>query len=73
VIDLPGNANAWSAVRSGSSMLLTKGNDSAAIPIGTTGTDLAFDNATRALLFANGQFKIGTQAIEGSTPATLMG
>jgi hypothetical protein len=73
VIDLPGNANAWSAVRSGSSMLLTKGNDSAVIPIGTTGTDLAFDNATRALSFANGQFKIGAQAIEGSTPATLMG
>ncbi len=73
VIDLPGNASAWSAVRSGSSMLLTKGNDSAVIPIGTTGTDLAFDNATRALLFANGQFKIGSQVIEGSTPATLMG
>ena len=73
VIDLPGNASAWSAVRSGSSMFLTKGNDSASIPIGTVGTDLAFDNATRALLFANGQFKIGTQAIEGSTAATLMG
>lgn len=73
VINLPGNANAWSAVRSGSSMLLTKGNDSASIPIGTAGTDIAFDNATRALIFASGQFKIGTQVIDGSAPATLMG
>jgi hypothetical protein len=73
VIDLPGNANAWSAVRSGSSMLLTKGSDSASIPIGTVGTDIAFDNATRALIFVGGQFKIGTQVIEGSAPATLMG
>ena len=73
VIDLPGKTGAWSAVRSGSSMLLTKGSDSASIPIGTTGTDLAFDDATHVLVFAGGQFKIGTQVIEGSAPATLMG
>lgn len=73
VIDLPGNANTWYAVRSGSSMLLTKDSDSASIPIGTAGTDIAFDNATRALVFAGGQFKIGAQAIEGSTPAVLIG
>ena len=73
VIDLPGNAKAWSAVRSGSSMLLTKGSDSASIPIGTTGADLAFDDVTRTLLFASGQFKIGTQVIEGSFPITLFG
>ena len=73
VIDLPGNAKAWSAVRSGSSMLLTKGSDSASIPIGTTGADLAFDDVTRTLLFASGQFKIGTQVIEGSSSITLFG
>ncbi|MFM8498412.1 MAG: hypothetical protein ACKOAN_00150, partial [Chakrabartia sp.] len=60
-------------VRSGSSMLFTKGNDSAVIPIGTTGTDLAFDNATRALIFASGQFKVGSQVIEGTSPMVLMG
>lgn len=73
VIDLPGNANTWSALRSGSSMLLTKGNDSVSIPIGTAGTDLAFDNAARALIFIGGQFKIGNQLIEGSSPLALIG
>lgn len=64
---------AWSAVRCGSSMLLTTGSDSASIPIGTTGADLAFDDVTRALLFSAGQFKIGAQVIEGSSPITLFG
>ena len=48
-------------------------NQGASIPIGTAGTDIAFDNATRALIFASGQFKVGSQVIEGTAPATLMG
>ena len=73
IIDLPGSSGAWTAVRSGSSMLLAKGSDTASIPIGTVGTDLAFDNDIRALIYLSGQFKIGTQVIEGSSPATLLG
>ncbi|OYU74043.1 MAG: hypothetical protein CFE32_19070 [Alphaproteobacteria bacterium PA3] len=73
VIDLPGSAAAWTALRSGSSMLLAKGTDTASIPIGTVGTDIAFDNDARMLIFVSGQFKIGAQIIEGSSPAALFG
>ncbi len=72
-IRFQGPAHAWAAVRSGSSMLFSKGSDSVSIPIGTSGTDLFFDAAARTLIFANGEFKIGAQVIAGSTPATLMG
>ena len=73
IIDLPGSSGAWSAIRSGSSMLLAKGSDTASIPIGTVGTELAFDNEARTLIYASGQFKIGAQMIEGGSPTILFG
>ena len=36
-------------------------------------TDIAFDNDARMLIFVSGQFKIGAQIIEGSSPAALFG
>lgn len=73
IIDLPGSSGAWSAIRSGSSMLLAKGSDTASIPIGTVGTELAFDNEARTLIYASGQLKIGAQMIEGGSPTILFG
>jgi Ca2+-binding RTX toxin-like protein len=73
VIDLPGNPNNWAATRSGSSMVFTQDLDNIVIPLGTTGTDIAFDNDTRSLVYAGGQFKIGAQSIEGNGPTTLLG
>lgn len=73
IIDLPGSAAAWTAVRSGSSMLLAKGTDTASVPIGTVGSEILIDNESRTLIYTSGQFKIGAQVIEGSSPATLLG
>lgn len=73
IIDLPGSSGAWTAVRSGSSMLLAKGTDTASVPIGTVGSEILIDNESRTLIYTSGQFKIGAQVIEGSSPATLLG
>ncbi len=73
VIDLPGSSGLWSASRFGSIMRFSKGVDTISIPMGVMGTDIAFDNVTRALIYDGGQFKIGAQIIEGNSPAGLLG
>ena len=73
IIDLPGNTGSWTATRSGSSMVFNKGSDNITLPIGTTGTTIAFDNSSRSLVYANGQFTIGSQIIESAGATTLFG
>ena len=73
MIHLSGGPNSWAVTRAGSSMIFTKGGDNVLVPIGTLGIDITFDNVPRALIYIGGQFKIGTQIIEGGTPVTLMG
>ena len=72
IIDLPGRLSSFSAVRSGSSAVLTNGKDNISIPVGTFGADLLFDDASLVLVYSNGSFQIGNQIL-GSTSAVLIG
>lgn len=71
-ITLAGKLTSYSAKVSGSSMLLTSGNNSYSLPIGTTGTTLVFDDAFRTLLYSSGQYKIGNQVFEAGTASLLI-
>ena len=66
-INVPGLAKDYLATRSGSSVILTKGADEYRIPIGTKGMDIAFGDDVRTLIFANGAFMLGTQAVTTNT------
>ena len=66
-INVPGLAKDYLATRSGSSVILTKGADEYRIPIGTKGMDIAFGDDVRTLVFANGAFMLGTQAVTTNT------
>jgi hypothetical protein len=63
IIILDKDAASYSAVRSGSSILLTATNETLNIPVGTAGLTLRFTDGDRTMLFAGGAFKIGDQAI----------
>ena len=73
-INLAGNASTWTAVRSGSSIVLTStAGGSVTIPVGTSGASVVFADApARSLSFntALGQIELGTQAV-GFTAATV--
>ena len=71
-IVFPGKITDYTAKVSGSSMMVANGSGSYVVPVGTTGVDLAFDNATKTMLYANGQFKIGLQAIEAGNLVGLI-
>jgi VCBS repeat-containing protein len=63
IIILDKDAASYSAVRSGSSILLTATDETLSIPVGTVGLTLRFTDGDRTMLFAGGAFKIGDQAI----------
>ena len=63
IIILDKDAASYSAVRSGSSILLTATNETLSIPVGTAGLTLRFTDGDRTMLFTGGAFKIGDQAI----------
>ena len=71
-ITLPGKINSYAAKASGSSMQLSAGSSSYLVPVGTTGATLVFDDAFRTLLYADGQFKIGAQIIDGVAASPLI-
>ncbi len=71
-ITLPGKINSYAAKASGSSMQLSAGSSSYLVPVGTTGATLVFDDAFRTLLYADGQFKIGGQIIDGVAASPLI-
>lgn len=66
-INLPGSAGGYTATRAGSTLVLANGSNDYRIPIGTKGMDLAFGDDVRTLVFANGTFMLGTQAITSNT------
>ena len=70
IIILDKDAGSYSAVRSGSSILLTTTNETLNIPVGTAGLTLRFTDGDRSMLFASGAFKIGDQTI--GTAATAL-
>jgi len=73
VIDLPGNASAYTIVRVGSSANLAHGDAVYTIPVGTAGMSLVFDDGTRSLVFdaVSGSMKIGAQSF-GTTAAVTI-
>ena len=66
-INLPGSAGSYTATRAGSTIVLTNGSNDYRIPIGTKGMDLAFGDDVRNLVFTNGAFMLGSQAITSNT------
>lgn len=56
-------AGAFTAVRSGSSVILTGAEGSVRIPVGTAGMTLDFDGDARTLVFVAGEVRIDDQAI----------
>jgi hypothetical protein len=71
VIVLSQDASAYTAIRLGSSMLLTSDDESLTIPVGLVGLTLRFADGDRVLVFEEGEFRIGDQVITGDTPAQL--
>lgn len=72
-ISLGGNAGAYTAVRSGSSVVLTDASGgSVTIPVSTTGQSITFGDATRTLVYntTTGNVELGGQAIT-TTAGTL--
>lgn len=67
-IDLPGNAEDYTATRTGSGVTLTStvNNVTIFLPVGTAPNTLVFDNATRQISFQGtpAQLVIGTQVID---------
>ncbi len=70
VIILDKDVGSYSAVRSGSSIVISTANQTLTIPIGTAATTLRFTDADRAMLFSGGAFKVGDQII-GTTATPL--
>ena len=66
-INLPGSAGSYTATRAGSTIVLTNGSNDYRIPIGTKGMDLAFGDDVRSMVYANGAFMLGSQAITSNT------
>jgi hypothetical protein len=66
------SAESYSAQRSGSSILIKDGSSTISIPVGTVGLTADFNGDKKALLFANGDFKVGADAIPTTvwTPLT---
>jgi S-layer protein len=72
-VSLGGNAGSYTAVRSGSSIVLTDAaGGSVTIPVSTTGQSIAFGDATRTLVYntTSGNVELGGQAIT-TTAATV--
>ena len=66
VITLAGNASSYSAVRSGSSVVLTDASGgSITVPVGTVGATIAFADASRSLVFdtLSSSIKLGSDSI----------
>lgn len=70
-IIIDGEAQSFDAQRAGSSVRLTKGDQSLTIPVGTAGLTLRFADGDRSLIFEGNAFKIGGQSIE-ATKASLL-
>jgi hypothetical protein len=71
VVILPNQADAYTATRVGSSVLLVGADQSLTIPVGTRGLTLRFADVERDLLFTSGAVKIGDQSIGTvATPLT---
>lgn len=66
VIVLPNQAHTYSAVRSGSSVLLSGLDQLLTIPVGIQALTLRFADSEQNLLFANGAVRIGQQVIGGT-------
>ncbi|WP_326523115.1 M10 family metallopeptidase C-terminal domain-containing protein [Sphingomonas sp.] len=64
-IDLSGDAATYSAVRNGSTIVLTSGSERVTIPVGVTGATIRFDDAERVLVFdtATQTMRLGGQAV----------
>lgn len=69
IIVLPKNASAYTALRSGSSVILSDGDTEILLPVGVQSTKLQFADGDRDLLFNSG-ILIGAQTI-GASAATL--
>ena len=54
------------ATRSGSSIVMTAGAREYVIPVGVSGLPIQFADGDRSVIYADGEFKIGAQAITGS-------
>ena len=63
---LPGNAGTYSAVLSGSLVVISGAGTSVAIPVGTAGIAVQFADSTRTLEIQGGQVVLGTQQITSS-------
>lgn len=76
-IILDKDAANYSAMRSGSSVIVSSGGQSLSIPVGVRGLKLTFADGDRALVFSDGMVKIGAQVIGATetalsaTPATI--
>ncbi|MEE4200475.1 hypothetical protein [Erythrobacter sp.] len=70
-IQFDGDADTFTAQRSGSSVIVTDGFITATIPVGTTGAILVFDDSARTLVFDSGagEVAIGDQAITSTATA----
>lgn len=54
------------ATRSGSSIVMTAGAREYVIPVGVSGLPIQFADGDRSVIYADGEFKMGAQAIAGS-------
>ncbi len=65
-VDLPGDAEDYTAVRDGSNVRLTRNDGQVTITLPVSGNvnTLIFDNATRDLRVVGGQIQIGSQVID---------
>ena len=70
-ISLSKAANNYSAQRSSSSVVLKDGATTLNIPVGTVGLTAEFNGDKRAVLFANGDFKVGQLTIPSNAPIAL--
>lgn len=76
-IILDKDAANYSAMRSGSSVIVSSGGQSLSIPVGVRGLKLTFADGDRTLVFSDGMVKIGAQVIGATetalsaTPATI--
>ena len=70
-ISLPKTATNYTAERSGSSILIKDPTTTLNVPVGTVGLTADFKGDKRTILFANGDFKVGQQAVPTTSPLTL--
>ena len=66
-ITLTGLPEEYYGNRSGSSLVLSRGDQRIAIPVGTKRTEVEFSNGPRELLYTNGSVFLGNQALSGSS------